>query len=127
MARLGVGTITDNAGNATNSIIPMIRGTGKAWASFNIQTPGISNSLNMTSLIDLGTGLPEFAMTNPLAAATGSAQLEPAIYSNGTVRAAQCGVLIVSTITSRGQCGSDFSFIFDDWQRGSVSITGDFA
>ena len=43
----------------------VVSGSAKAWASFNmVGTPSINNSLSVSSLTDLGQGLPQINLTN---------------------------------------------------------------
>lgn len=95
--------------------------TAKAWVTYNMSTVSINASGNVSSLTDLGTGSPQFNMSNAIAAANGLAWNSPAIYSSGNEYPVQSGAYVTSTSVWKAYCGSD-STSRTDWQLGYSGI-----
>jgi len=89
-----------------------------AWVTFAMNgTARILASAGMSSLTDLGTGTPQFNLSNALAAANGGVFACPSIWSGGQDFALQTGGRITSTTTYKVYCGSDTTGQ-QDWQQG---------
>jgi hypothetical protein len=94
----------------------------RAWAQFDMSgTPSLDASGGVSSLTDLGTGSPQFNLSNALAAANGGAYLTHAVYSTGIEYPIQTGARITSTTAVKGFCGSD-NTTRSDWQEGSFGV-----
>ena len=64
-SELRITTLANLAATESVDTTYVINGSAKAWASFNmVGTPSINNSLSVSSLADLGQGLPQINLTN---------------------------------------------------------------
>jgi len=94
----------------------------KAWADYEMAgTPSIRDSLNVSSITDLGTGTPQINLTAALSSANGSAWNTPSIYSTGSEFPVQSGANITSTTTLKGYCGSNTTSRVD-WRKGYLGL-----
>ena len=64
---LKVGTITDTSGNNSSTTAQIAQGRAKAWIKFNQNTGSISDSFNVSSVTDNGTGLFDVNFTTNMA------------------------------------------------------------
>lgn len=96
-------------------------GTVKAWVTFAMDgTARMLASAGMSSLTDLGTGKPQFNLSNALAAADGLAIATPSMFYSSEY-ALQSGAKITSTTAYRVYCGSDTT-AQHDWYQGYSGI-----
>jgi len=94
----------------------------RAWVTFAMNgTARILASSGMSSLTDLGTGEPQFNLSNALAAADGGPWATPSLFSSGQEFAVQTGARITSTTAYRVYCGSDTTGQ-QDWHQGYSGI-----
>lgn len=97
-------------------------GSVQVWVTFAMNgTARILASANVSSLSDLGTGEPQFNLSNALAAANGGAWACPSLFSGGQEYALQSGARITSTTAYRVFCGSDTTGQ-QDWYQGYSGI-----
>ena len=117
-----VTTLRGNDNFDSASPIPAGQYTAKAWVTFAMNgTASITASAGISSLTDLGTGEPQFNLSNALAAANGGAWACPSLFSSGQEYAVQSGARITSTTAYRVFCGSDTTGQ-QDWQQGYSGI-----
>jgi hypothetical protein len=98
-------------------------GSVQAWATFAMNgTARITASAGISSLSDLGVGLPQFNLSNALAAANGGGWACPSVWSDGySEHALQTGGRITSTTAYRVYCGSDTTSR-QDWYQGYAGV-----
>ena len=63
------GTITDTSGNNSSTTAQIAQGRAKVWIKFNQDTGSISDSFNVSSVTDNGTGLFNVNFTTNMASA----------------------------------------------------------
>ena len=90
----------------------------RAWVTYEMDgTASIISDAGVSSLSDLGTGEPQFTLSNALSAANGSCWNTPALYTGGQQYAVQAGGFITSTTVWRVYCGSNTT-TQADWDLG---------
>ncbi len=110
-----------------NSVQPTIPGqetyqVHRAWGTYNmLGTAAIIDSGNVTSLTDMGVGMPRFSLTTALPNAGGAVHNEPGIYDDGRTIPVQTGGRIMDTTTVDLRCGGD-TITFIDWQLGGWGV-----
>jgi len=119
MSTLKADVVQNAAGGATTltDLYP-----ARAWVTFAMNgTARILASAGMSSLSDLGTGKPQFNLSNALAAADGGAWACPSLFVGGQEWALQTGARITSTTAYIVYCGSD-STTQQDWNQGYSGV-----
>ena len=66
---LKAGTITDTSGNNSSTTAQIAQGRAKVWIKFNQDSGSISDSFNVSSVTDNGTGLSNVNFTTNMASA----------------------------------------------------------
>ena len=90
--------------------------TAKAWVQYTMNgTPAIQADGGLSSLTDLGTGVPRFTMSNALTSASATLWNICGLYSSGYEYAVQSGARMVSSTVWDGDCGSNVNTRNDWW------------
>jgi len=101
--------------------------TAKMWVQASLAgTATIFDSVNVSSITDLGTGTPQFNLTNALDSRNGTVSVCCGLYSTNIEVAVQIGGYIVSTTQIKNQWGSNTTAL-NDWIEGYSSCLGDLA
>lgn len=70
MSEIKVRTLTDLSTSKRVDTSHLVRGTPKAWVTFNGETPAINENMNVSSLTDNKTGDYTLSLSNAMANAT---------------------------------------------------------
>ena len=102
MSDIRVNTISNEAG--TGPVELTKQSAAKAWAVANTAGSAIVNSMNVTSVTDLGNGLRTFTYTNAFSTATSAISVAP--QSGGALFMMYYGILASSVNTMTEDSGT---------------------
>lgn len=92
--------------------------TAKAWVQYTMSgTAAIQADGGVSSLTDLGVGVPRFALSNALPAVNATVWNTCGLYGGGEQYAIQGSARMVSSTQWDGDCGSNTN-TRNDWQLG---------
>ena len=126
--KITVGTIQDTAGTTIASTF-VTGGSAKAWLKYNHSTPGVDNSLNVSSVADTATAIYTISFTNNWGNINYTSVTGGSFNGADTAGGSALGHRHKTPATSSLQLSSNYGQLGSatDWVSNETSHNGDLA